>query len=68
MLRLSAYSSQHLGALENTFHRLRNVTGLSNVEEVVDKFLTRNTKNDQLQKVADELATKVRACESQTFH
>ena len=56
---------EHLGSLENTFHRLRNVTGLSNVEEVVDKFLTRNTKNDQLQKVTDELSLKIEALKAE---
>ncbi|GMH88058.1 hypothetical protein TL16_g11046 [Triparma laevis f. inornata] len=50
---------EHLSSLENTFHRLRNVTGLSNVEEVVEKFLTRTTKNAQLQTVADELSKKI---------
>ncbi|GMH94753.1 hypothetical protein TrVE_jg11067 [Triparma verrucosa] len=50
---------EHLSSLENTFHRLRNVTGLSNVEEVVEKFLTRTTKNAQLQATADELLKKI---------
>jgi cell shape-determining protein MreC len=35
------------------------VTGLSNVEEVVEKFLSRNEKNSQLQAVAEDLKKRI---------
>ena len=50
-----------LASLENTFHQLRNVTGLTNVEEVVEKFLSRSEKNKQLQHVADDLTKRIDA-------
>jgi len=50
---------EQLATLENTFHQLRNVTGLSNVEEVVEKFLSRNEKNSQLQAVAEDLKKRI---------
>ncbi|GMI11909.1 hypothetical protein TrRE_jg1473, partial [Triparma retinervis] len=50
---------EQLASLENTFHQLRNVTGLSNVEEVVEKFLSRNEKNSQLQAVAEDLKKRI---------
>jgi len=48
-----------LAQLENTFHRLKNVTGLSNVDEVVNKFLSRSEKNSQLRTVAQDLQSRI---------
>jgi len=54
-----------LAQLENTFHRLKNVTGLSNVDEVVHKFLSRSEKNRQLQIVAKDLQSRIDALKAE---
>jgi len=53
------HDEDHLSTLEDTFHRLKNVTGLTNVSEVVDKFMSRNEKNLQLAEVAEDLNFKI---------
>ena len=58
---------EHLSSLEDTFHRLKNVTGLSNVEEVVDKFQSRSEKNVQLQAVADDLKKRIDALKAENI-
>jgi hypothetical protein len=57
----------HLNSLENTFHRLKNVTGLTNVNEVVEKFMSRNEKNKQLAAVAEDLNRKIDAVKAENY-
>ena len=45
--------------LENTFQQIQMVTGLSDVDAVVEKFLTRDERSRQLNEVSTELRRKV---------
>mmetsp|Transcript_12778 Transcript_12778/g.16472 ORF Transcript_12778/g.16472 Transcript_12778/m.16472 type:complete len:669 (-) Transcript_12778:230-2236(-) len=48
-----------LTKLENTFQQIKNVTGLSDVDEIVEKFLSRSEKNAQLEALAEEIRGRI---------
>ena len=52
---------ESLGALETTFQKIKIVTGLSDVDEIVQKFKERTAKTSQLHAHADEIRTRIDA-------
>lgn len=52
---------ESLGALETTFQKIKIVTGLSDVDEIVQKFKERTQKTQQLSKQANEVRQRIDA-------
>lgn len=50
---------ESLGALETTFQKIKIVTGLSDVDEIVVKFKERTQKTQQLQKLTEDLQRQI---------
>lgn len=48
-----------LAKLELTFQQIKNVTGLSDVDAIVAKFLGRAAKNEQLEALAEEVRGRI---------
>ena len=48
-----------LSDLEATFQQIKMVTGLSDVDEIVHKFLTRSEKTKQLESVAEDIRQRI---------
>jgi hypothetical protein len=51
--------SQRMQKLEEAFSKIRNSTGLTDVNEIVEKFLSRDEKYEQLCNAADEARHKI---------
>ena len=52
---------EDLSALEATFQQIKIVTGLSDVDEIVQKFLMRQEKSVQLEKVVEDVRARIDA-------
>ncbi|KAJ8601976.1 hypothetical protein CTAYLR_008809 [Chrysophaeum taylorii] len=50
---------ESLGALETTFQKIKIVTGLSDVDEIVQKFKDRTQKTQQLHRLADDVRARI---------
>ena len=60
MLETQMYAEEDdLGDLEETFQRIKMVTGLSDVEEIVHKFLSRSEKAQQLEQDAEDIRQRI---------
>jgi len=56
---------EELNELEATFQHIKIVTGLSDVDEIVHKFLTRSEKAQQLEKDADDIRERIEELKKQ---
>lgn len=66
MLEKQMYAEEDdLGDLEETFQRIKMVTGLSDVDEIVHKFLSRSEKAQQLEHDADEIRQRIEELKKQ---
>ncbi|CAM9292147.1 unnamed protein product [Scytosiphon promiscuus] len=50
---------RHLGALEDSFQQIKNTTGLSDVDDIIDRYLMRAGKNQQLHLMAEEIRQRI---------
>ncbi|CAN0388230.1 unnamed protein product, partial [Discosporangium mesarthrocarpum] len=50
-----------LSSLEETFQQIKNTTGLSDVDEIIDRYLMRAGKNQQLHLMAEEIRQRIEA-------
>ena len=50
---------ESLGALETTFQKIKIVTGLSDVDEIVQKFKDRTQKTHQLHQLAEDVRERI---------
>eukprot|EP00752_Nemacystus_decipiens_P014297 g12717.t1 len=50
---------RQLAALEDTFQQIKNTTGLSDVDDIIDRYQMRAGKNQQLHLMAEEIRQRI---------